>query len=216
LILALVVVLVGSVMSGVLIHMGYSFLTSTRQQRDFYGDHVSVTDYVQAVKGQLIQANIERGSILHGQGLDDELESEIDSIDDLLLEDLGDVKFSFEENVTSMGKVRQRVHVNVYDVHYNERQLQASLRSDDVQMKLLPAPINATGSRAASSVIGSEGGGKSPGRGTFEEGAGSSYPWDRFGAYVVRVQLFNVDALGRTTPVRTAEEAFYQVLSRDI
>jgi hypothetical protein len=99
---------------------------------------------------------------------------------------------------------------------YHENQLQDSLREDAAQMRILPAPINATGGRAASSTNDTEGDGKSPGKGTIEGSVGGTYPWNRFGAYVVRVQLFNVDAPNRLTPVRTAEEAFYQVLSKDM
>jgi hypothetical protein len=216
LVMALVIVVVGSVLSGILIHMGYSFLTSTRQQRNFYGDHLSVTDYIQEVKGLLIQANIDRGAggggVWHGQGLDDELDSEIRSVSDLLL---NDARFSFDADVVSIGQERQKVRVNVFDVHYHERQLQDGLREDAAQMRILPAPINATGGRAASSINDTEGDGKSPGKGTIEGSVGGTYPWDRFGAYVVRVQLFNAGTAGRLTPVRTAEEAFYQILSPD-
>jgi hypothetical protein len=214
LVLALVVVVVGSVLSAILIHMGYSFLTNTRQQRSFYGDHVTVTDYVQAVKGQLIAANLANpGGVWHGQGLNDELDSKIGSVSDLLLSD--DPRFSFDAEVGTIGQGSQRVRVNVFDVHYHENQLQSSLRSDAEQMRILPAPINATGGRAASSTGDTEGDGKSSGKGTIEGSVGGTYPWNRFGAYVVRVQLFNVDSLNRVTLARAAEEAFYQVLSPD-
>jgi hypothetical protein len=204
-------------LSGLLIRMGYSFLTNTRQQRSFYGDHISVTDYVQAVKGQLIQENLNRGAagdgVWHGQGLGYELASEIHNVADLLL---NDVKFSFDADVGSMGQGRQRVHVNVFDVHYQESQLRNSLREDPEQMRILPAPINAIAgtSIAAGGQGGIEGGAADPTKGTQSEAVSESlhYPWDRFGAYVVRVQLFDVDGLNQSTLKRTAEEAFFQVL----
>jgi hypothetical protein len=216
--LALIIAIVGAILSGAIIQRGYSFFRSMGRQRSFYGDHVSVTDYVQAVKGQLIQANIERGAsgdgVWHGQGLNDELASEIHSVADLLL---NDARFSFDVSLGSIGQGRQRVRVNVFDVHYQENQLQNSLRNDPGQMSVLPAPINALMGKSTNSSSGqggAEGEAEDPTKGTQSEAASGElhYPWDRFGAYVVKVELFDVDGLNQPTLKRTAEEAFFQVL----
>jgi hypothetical protein len=132
-----------------------------------------------------------------------------------------EIGFNFEKNVGAIGQGRQRVRVNVFDVHYQENQLQNSLRNDSEQMRILPAPINAiTGKSKPTSTNqgGAEGEAADRDKGTQNELASGeiNYPWDRFGAYVVRVELFNADELNRLTLARTAEEAFYQVLSKDV
>jgi hypothetical protein len=216
-----VVVLVAGVLAGVLIEMGYSFLAGTTQQRNFYGDHVSVADYVQAVKGRLIQANIDYGAVVHGRGLFS-LGSEIDHVSDLVLDEGSFDLASFDAEVGSRGQGRQRVNVNVFDVHYHASQLQDSVRNDSAQMKILPAPINAIAGKSVSSSAPtpgeSEGDALDPETGSkTEAGFGDNvYPWERFGAYVIRVRLYNAASVtNHWTLERTAEEAFYQVLSPD-
>jgi hypothetical protein len=212
--MALVVLLVGVIMSAILIDMGYSFSTITRQQRNFYADHVAAADYVQAAKGWLIQDNINRGTVWHGQGLSSR-DSPVSSVSDLLLDD---PHVSYDLDVAPHGVGRQRVVVNVFDVQYQLSHLGSALQNDYEQMRVLPAPINAVGGSSTSAGEGMESqlGGPTTGDiGTKEESGGRFYPWDRFGAYVVRVQLFNVSA-GGSVLTRTAEEAFFQLLSDDI
>jgi hypothetical protein len=83
-------------------------------------------------------------------------------------------------------------------------------------MKMLPPPMDAlNGGASISGNMDTEKEVIAGDVGTADRGVTSSWPWDKYGAYVVRVQLRNVDAAGRSIPARTAEEAFYQVLSPD-
>jgi hypothetical protein len=206
--MALTVTVMGSLIALALITMGYSFLKSSARQRNFYGDHVSVTDYVQDVKGKLIAKNISDGQVQHGKGLSSS-SSPIASIDNLVLDGYN----SPDIPVGSWGLGKQKVSVTVYDAYYFYDQLDPALRNDSAQMALFPPPINALA--AGSTGADAETEGESQGDSTIgtNSSPGTFYPWSSFGAYVVRVQLYNVDMLGATRLTRTAEEAFFQVLN---
>jgi hypothetical protein len=192
--------------------MAYSFASNTRQQRNFYGDHIAIADYIEEVKGYITSTNRSANHTMHPAGFD--LDSEIHSLGDITFTDS---RLSLDQAVPSQGLGRQEVHVNVFDLYYYKGQLQPSLLSDPAQMSLLPPPINTSGHTTvgSGSNMDAEGDSVVNDRASGTGGRGASfYPWERYGAYLIRVQLFDVEGAYKTLR-RTAEEAFFQFLSPD-
>jgi hypothetical protein len=122
-------------------------------------------------------------------------------------------KLSYDITVASHGVGAQKVLVNVFDVCYSE--VSPDLRGDFVQMRTLPPPLTVLpgSTSGAGGSIESERDATAPDLGAPDTGVGgSAFPWQQYGAYVVRVQLYNITPSGSLHLVRTAEEAFSQVL----
>jgi len=215
--MALVVIIVGLVLSGLIFDIGYSFLSTALNQERFYVDHVSVVDYVEAAKGWLIRHNTDNGYVRHallrpGPGMP------VRSLSDLMLDDppdtLSDHRYlSFDREVPSQRSGVKRVTVNVFDVHYFKENLAYDLLNDAAQMRLLPPPINTVGGIAGSVERVVEIGDCTDSTKGPADKEDDHYRWDKYGAYVVRVQLYDVDKSGNRVLKRVVDEAFYQVLN---
>ena len=210
LVMALVVIAIGAALSTFLISMGYAFLKQTTHQRTFYGNHISVTDWIQRVKGDLVSHNNSAGEVLHGRGLTNGFYSPISSLSDLALQD--DSKYSFDVAVEPWGMGNQRIVINVYDISFYYDQLQSSITGNPVVMRNFPSPVNVLAG-SSSSEMDSEGTAVAPDT-TDPSKSKGVIPWENFAAYVIRADLYDT-ALGRRRLVRRAEEAFFQVLSSD-
>ena len=213
---ALVVALIGGTIAAILLHMGNSILHHSNRQKSLYGDHVSVTDHIQAVKGSLVAYNNNNSDgddgqrvILHSRDDEDE---PINSISDLMLSD-----YCYDVNVSRWGMGNQKIRVNVYDIFYFYDKLSDSLRAnlaaDATLASDFPPPINTQAGASTSTSMDAESevttGDIPPGP---TEGPPIP-PWENFGAYLIRAELYEAST-GHV--VRRAEKAFFQVLSLDI
>jgi hypothetical protein len=219
--LALVVIIIGLVLSGLIFDSGYSFFSTAMNQESLYVDHVAATDYVEAAKGWLIRRNIDSpAGVMHGVGRSTS-SAEITSLNDLMLDDppgtpLEERYLSFDREAPYQRGGINRVVVNVFDAHYRKENISKKLLDDPAQMRLLPPPINAVGVEVSAGDEASDEGEATAGDvGTSDAAADGYYPWTSYGAYVVRVQLYDVDKDGNYILKRATDEAFFQVLSGD-
>ena len=216
LILALVIVLFTSALAALLFDMGLHFSSGVRRQQTLYTDHIRVKEQIQAIKGWIVQTNIDAGEIMPPRHYTNPLTTSIDRLAVLMFDE---PELSFDQNVTGLGVGEQRIVVNVFDLHYFITQLTSPLVDDPEQMRLLPPPINIYKDPGNPDYDPMESLGEAITQDTGpggDERQNNYYPWDRYGAYLVRVQLY-----GRRNPdktnaplvlTRTAEEAFFQIL----
>jgi hypothetical protein len=219
--IALVVIAIGVVMSAIIFDMGFSFFSTTMNQESLYVDHVAATDYVEAAKGWLVKYNLESPTGVMHALLRPSPDIPVTSLNDLMLDDpegtpLEKRYLSFDREIAYNRGAVTKIAVNVFDVHYFKENIAPNLLNDPVQMRFMPPPINAVGGTAIpSGGMASEGDATTPDVGVAEKAFSSFYPWDSYGAYVVRVQLYDVDKSGRRILKRVTDEAFFQVLSND-
>ena len=220
--MALVIVIVGTVLSALILDMGYSFLFSMQDQESVYMDHIIVSDYVEAAKGWLAQHNVENGFVQHALRRPNP-DIPVQSIFDLLLDDppdtpLTDRLLSFDrEALYRKGNVERRVTVNVFDAHYYKEDLNPALLNDAEQMRLMPPPINVVASPTNTAGSFKDiGDGADATKGFSYDKENSRYSWSKYGAYVIRVQLYDVDKSGKRVLKRFVDEGFYQVLPPDL
>ena len=211
LIMALIAVLVGGVLVSFLFDMTFKFSWTSNLQQEGYVNHTTMVDAIQTVNGIILQTNLSgdpSGSFaIHVPA--------VLSVDEIA--NLSALRFdgvlSYDQAVNA-GVGHQRLEVSVYDMCYDVGQLGDSLRNDPAQMKELPPPIKLPKSFSAAGGISPDGEKNEPGQGTNEGVSGSeSFPITKYGAYLVRAKLFNIDGRGSGKLVRVAEEAFVQVLN---
>jgi len=218
--MALVVIIIGLVLSGLIFDIGHSFFSTALKQESLYMDHVAVRDYIEAAKGWLVKYNIDNGRVEHAL-LRPRPDMPIGSLNDLMVDDpfgtlLEKRHLSFDREALYHRGGAKRVTVNVFDVHYFKENLTPGLLNDTAQMRMLPPPINTVASPSGSgSGLVDIGDATDSTRGRADEKESGSYPWDKYGAYVVRVQLYDVDKNGNRVLKRVVDEAFYQVLGDD-
>jgi hypothetical protein len=179
------VVAIGGTLAAYIFSMGSAFLHHASRQKTFYGDHVSVTDQIQLVKGRLVHYNNNNNDgpdgkrvILHSRADEN---AEITSLSDLML---SGAQYSFDVPVGSWGMGRQRIRVNVYDVYYFYDKLSLSLRSalatNSELVKAFPSPVNTQAGVSTNSSMESESETTVPDTGT--GGSGNPIPpWENFG-----------------------------------
>ncbi|MDR1875446.1 MAG: hypothetical protein LBQ90_10610 [Synergistaceae bacterium] len=215
LILALIVVLVGSVLTALIFDMTFSFSWTAGVQQKSYVNHTTMVDAIQTVKGLILQTNLSGDA---GGSVAMHVPVVLNSEDITNLSDLrfGGGNLSYDVAVGN-GVGRQRLEMSVYDMCYEPNRLRPPLRSDPMQMKELPPPIKPSKlSSAGGGGMSTDGDQNVSDKGTNENGSGGSgsgnFPVKKYGAYLVRARLFDIDARGARKLVRTAEEAFIQVL----
>jgi hypothetical protein len=140
------------------------------------------------------------------------------SKDEVTVMNLSDLRFgdgtlSYDRDV-SAGVGHQRLEMSVYDMCCEVGQLQDSLKNDPAQMKELPPSIRLPKVSCVMGEIAADGDKNVQDQGTNEDaaGGGGNFPIRKYGAYLVRARLFDVDGSGARKLVRVAEEAFVQVL----
>jgi hypothetical protein len=225
--LALMVVLIGGIITALTFDFVYRFAWISTEQRGIYVDHTTVLTVIQTKIAQIIEDNKAAGKTLHVPSLlklYDLRDRNIDVQDEdkLTLRDLsfdrpGDDPddFPWSESVqlsSEMGNGNQRAVVDVFDMHFNPEWVNYDVfKSDPAAMKDFPPIFNMKGTVGAGGYnpVGDH---KGPGASTGVSSGADELPPNRYGAYLIRVRLYDhQDKL-----LRTAEEAFVQILSDDI
>ena len=218
--MALIIIIIGLVLSGLIFDIGHSFFSTVLNQESLYADHVAVSDYTEAAKGWLVKYNMDTGQVKHAL-LRPSPDMPVGSLNDLMLDDPAGTPsdqrhLSFDREVPHRRGSSKRVTVNVFDVHYFKENLTQGLLEDTAQMRVLPPPINTVASPTSSgSGLVAIGDSVDSTKKHADDAGGGPYPWDKYGAYVVRVQLYDVDKNGNRALKRVVDEAFYQVLNND-
>ncbi|MDR3264485.1 MAG: hypothetical protein LBT15_00595 [Synergistaceae bacterium] len=207
--MALVVILVVSVCAALLYDITFRFARVSLPQRNTYMNHTTVLDAIQTVRGYILSVNSADGVAMHPPGFDYEKKK---------ITSLSDIRFPRSElssdTMVSNGAGTQRLVVQVYDMYYNADNLDASLLNDPIQMKDLPPPIDMVGAQASGGEnVYREGEKTISDTGSNDDisGGGTLDP-QKYGAYLVRALLYDVDGNASPKLVRMAEEAFVQVL----
>ena len=207
LVVALVVVLLGSSLMLLLFEMTTQFASMGGQlYRPIYNDQVNVTGYIQEAKGAISMLNAENTppAALHawtsadwgGPNMIRNLEDLQLTANPLLSRDV----------IASDGR---RVVVRVFDLFYRQEMLDASISA--AELARMPAPLTVINPDAAApEEVVNEG---------FVEEVDvkivenqvlpSTLNIDQIGVYLVRVELYR--DRHSVFPIRTAEEAFYQI-----
>jgi hypothetical protein len=209
LIMALVVVLIGSILSVFLFDMTFSFAWAAQLQQRGYVDHTTVVDAIQTTKGLILQTNLSGdgsgSSALHVPAVLSK--DEITDLNALRF----DGALSYDRTLGA-GVGYQRLEMSVYDMCYDVDQLQDSLRSDPEQMKELPPPVKLPKLSFVAGGMSPEGDKNVGGTNEEHSGGNKNFPMTKYGAYLVRAKLFNIDKNGVKRLTRVAEEAFVQIL----
>ena len=220
LIMALVIILVGTALSVGMLVLTDSFSRVSLFQRPAYEHHIDIASEVKRLEAFLIQTNQDRyeggGRVLHGQGYTaDDYGNPIDRLEDLQVTEHPDVLS------TDRIEGHQRLVVQVYDANYRISDLTKNLLGRPAELRsfppsLLPPSFSGTGS--SSSSVGSTtdpsvSGGGASGQVTIDQ----EKIYGIFGAYLLRVQLYTRKGDGAPWRFqRGAEEGFFAVASKDI
>ena len=220
LIIALVVILVGTALSVRMLVLTEGFSRVSLFQRPAYEHHIDITSEVKRLEAFLIQTNEDRyeggGRVLHGQGYtSDDYGIPIDRLEDLQVTEHPDVLS------TDRIEGHQRLVVQVYDANYRIADLTKDLLGRPSELKsfppsLLPPSFSGTGSSSSpdgSTTDPSVSGGGGSGQVTISQ----EKIYGIYGAYLLRVQLYTRrDGSAPWRFQRGAEEGFFAVASSDI
>jgi len=214
LIMALVVVLAGGGIIAITFNMVFRHAWFSPAERAVFVDHTTVLDAVQAERAFITQANLTNGVTMSAPGLTvggNSLQSEwptppfntppFIAPPNLNVADL----IVHSRNIPNVGSGvgRGQMEVTVYDVFFSPAWMSdAALRDPALPSvyNMLPGGTGAFMTR--------DGWHTAAGSGSADGGIIGSLDVDRYGAYLIRVELF--DHRGRL--VRRAEESFVQVL----
>ncbi len=217
--MALLIVIIGSALIAAMFELSSVFSRTAVIQRESYVDHITITDYLERAKGFLVNLNYQRHltgqSVMHGPG-NAALSADLHSLADLQLtqDEVWEVLSVDHVVVTKNG--RQRVVMQVFDVNYDPERIRMPLIADLDQLERLPPSLML--------VIAEDTGLGIWGTGGFSSGRSAPPPvnlndvlsesFERYGAYFIRVQLFDASRNGRETPSHEVEETFFQTIPK--
>lgn len=209
LITAMIVVLVGSLLVTAVFQVMISFHTAMQTGQMSYQDHLNVTDYIEGAKGWITQINQVDGRVRHPVGLLNNTTQVITNVNTLVFTDPA---LSVDE---TLGK--QRLVMRVFDSNYRARQIDSSLRNDPDAMRMLPPPLSLLEQAANNIASMNDVGHRTDPTGyiALDEQEVFAAFFRNYGAYLIRVELFNDDGHGGEVLARRAEEAFFQFISAD-
>lgn len=226
LLVALVVVLVGGALIAVMFDMSVNFSRSMTWHQRAYREHLDVTDYIEGAKGWLTATSLAVGVAVHpgtpstliaGEtrpniapgDLRDNNMQEITSVNALVFKD---ADLSVDRTVSG-----QRLIMRVYDMNYRYKQLSDALKASADAMMEMPPPLSLLEQTVqAMEVMRNDGNASDPtGYKSSDSEEISAQLFRQYGAYLVRVQLFNLEPDGRQNLARWAEEAFFVFVSGD-
>lgn len=220
LLLALGIIVIGSALVAAMFELSTAFSRTAGVQHQGYFDHITVADHVERAKGFLVMINNQREladrPVLHGPG-NTSFSADITALAALQLTQNDDGiagALSVDTGVMRTKNGSQRLIMQVYDANYNPESV--TITNLD-ELSQLPSSLMLGLSRTEES-------------GTVKTGtfisAGSRDPeiqnrlsgvaYEDYGAYLIRVRLFNIDTNGleQGTPVYELEEAFFQTVRR--
>jgi hypothetical protein len=213
LILALMAMLVGGVVIGLLSDMMIRFSHISAQQVKVYSDHVIASSYLENAKGLISQFMRDRQYAPHPKAANlwGDPDVKIRSTEDLLVRlDMTNPNDPLSVDQVAEGR---RVVINVYDLTYTMDKLANDI--PDAELARFPSPLALipkwalmgekefeTVSRVETEDI----------KYTERTTPVRTVDLTQVGAYLIRVELFEP---GKSAPVRKIEEAFYQLVSRE-
>jgi hypothetical protein len=206
--------LVGGVVIGLLFDMMTRFARISAQQAKVYSDHVIASSYLENAKGLISRFMREREYAPHPQDADlwGDPDVKIRSVEDLLVR----LDMANPDDPLSVDRVAEgrRVVMNVYDLTYTVDKLAGDL--PEAELVRFPPPLAIVPKRVLMGEKESEVVSRVEVEDIkYTERTTPAHTVDltRVGAYLIRVQLFEP---GKSAPVRKLEEAFYQLVSRDL
>jgi len=216
--MALIIVLVGSLLIAAMFDLSTQFTQSMTLYRSGYAEHVALTDYLEKAKGFIVQLNTQReaanADVLHGPGVS--LDVVINSLSDLQLTQAANgVGAALSvDRVVLLGNGRKRVVMRVFDANYNPHWVTSADVDWSVRKEFPPSLM-----LDVSSALGSSWDGV-----FITPGQPDTDKWRRvkeylaqmyrdYGAYVVRVQLYDIRD-GNEILEREVEEGFFQAINQ--
>jgi hypothetical protein len=210
LVLALAVVLVGGVIVGLTFDFVYGFSWISNEQRGGYVDHTTALSVIQAKIAQIVEANNTAGKTMHVPALGYDNGVVLSKDNSLTLSDLRFGSPWSDSVEMSSGSGPQRVVTDVFDMHFMPQWVNYDAFSGNpADMKDFPPVFNMEG-KVGSGGYNPDGDHTGPGAGSGGVGDADDLDPDSYGAYLIRVRLF--DHQGKL--LRTAEEVFVQILDR--
>ncbi|MDR2527562.1 MAG: hypothetical protein LBD04_00890 [Synergistaceae bacterium] len=215
LMMALVVVLTGGVLIAITFSLVSGYVGFATEQRGSYVDHTTVLHLIQSTKAYIVSSNDFRSfdlGVMHAPGFDySDKSSVVNDVNQLRFPATYDPNLDLVDIPINSGAGRQRATVQVYDMFFEADRVKDPLLSNRTQMQELPPvyKLKGVGADSFESDGGTNVGDPSSGSSdTYSEGELDPM---RYGAYLIRVKLYNHNA---TDPVRVAEEAFVQLLPK--
>ena len=216
-ILALVVSAIGLVIVAYMFTSSSLFNTVFSRTRGSYIDEITASSYIERMKGFITVTNVNRSDdskpVLHGvQNQEEGYNTEIDSLAGLIIMGEGGstADFNFSEDIRENGP--QRVDVCVFDANYLSRTLKLDPMPPPVfshdDLLQIPPSFFATGTGVMDWMDIGKYGSYEEAEKPFLDGL-----YGRFGAYLIRVKIFNT-ANNESRLVRTTEEAFVQLMPK--
>jgi hypothetical protein len=206
LIMTLIIVIVGLGVIAVMFNSVTQFTGIFSQYRQVYVDTITARNYIEIMKGGIVATNNARDTVLHGpDNQSPSFESDIRNLDGLLI--TGDNnEFILDRDVNIIGP--QRIEVRVYDANYTVHRIVPDFPINELYE--LPPSFFAGGSvRPDWYNEGQDGSDYN----RFEELPIGGGAYEKYGAYLVRVKVFNKAYANKPEKlVRTTEEVFLQVI----
>ncbi len=215
LVLALVVVLVGGALIALIFEMTVRFGFTSLRQGTTYSDHLEVTGYIESAKGFIADTNVNNDQVMHPKGYTN-IETTLITSLDMLMFDQAELSV---DRVFAGSKGRQRVVMRVFDANYRANRVREPLLLNSVDMAQMPPPLSlAEAGASMDQYITNVGNSHTPTTGG--QAIDDNEVWKRFfkyyGAYLIRVELYDIDESGTQNLTRKVEEAFFQVISQDL
>jgi hypothetical protein len=206
LVMALVIVLLGSALISAMFDLSSAFTKTMSFERRGYVEHVAMTDYLEKAKGFIINTNNGRGlaGVLHGPGVT--LSDDITSLADL---QLTQAELSVDMTV-QLGNGARRLVLRTYDANYRPSRVNIS---DWANKKDFPPSLkldfNSIENGADLELGGTDV--SNPDIEAWRQSQSQAYR--DYGAYVVRVELYHNNG-GRELLERDIEEGFFQAINQ--
>ncbi len=198
LITALIVILLGAVLSVGIFTLANSMYTTNLLNRHGYEDQIAVTGLIEQAKGFIVARNVELRSddkpVLHGRGAAANDYFPIHTLNDLQVctpPDVGDVLSREVALRADHRGVARRLRLQVYDANYRVGDVRFT-PTPDMPPSLYPSHVESNTSWGSGGTV-------------------SADYYRNYGAYLVRVELFRD---GRSAPLRRTEMAFFQYVDR--
>ena len=228
--IALVVLLVGGILVAAIFEFTAVSTTGTTERSMRYGDQMTVAGYAEKAKGAILSEIARVGTAIHPgpftANVDDWQNSprpQIDSVSDLQIRfDTAPLNPALSPLVSDdrIERIR-RVILEVFDLTYDATQIQSSdILTDPEELRRLPPALDlnskqrgkGTGTENLGTIIGAV-----DTEDALDDAEGGELDLSLFGAYLIRTSIYERDANVRVDrPIRVTEEAFFQVLSKDI
>jgi hypothetical protein len=225
--LALVVILVGSILVLAIYEFTSMALKGTTERSEIYGDQMLVAGYAEQAKGAILSEMARIETAIHPR-IDSVQYTELPNPGEIiawqrerpLLNSAGELQIKFDappldsalSSLVSDDRTEggRRMVLQVFDLTYDATQISPSMLANPEEMRNLP-PALSLNSKQKGKAVGMGNEGMTDGApdivNPVDDLKGEELDLARFGAYLIRIKIFEANKLARLT-----EEAFFQVL----